>query len=195
MCGVPWKCRWQSIRGSEVLVADRVFVPGAQMSGLSRILPSEVTGPRLLKKRSCRCRCLRRRRCKSVVDRWRIRNSRTAWAGVSGGHDHHDACGTLRFHSLLERVRRATFRGRAVQELTVTSGPCPGRPVRDCLRLGRARKNSCIPDISLACRCPGPYSGNPCTGLRRHPIWLPAPSSPIAVPSVAAVKIVIARLR
>jgi hypothetical protein len=34
---------------SEVLLADRVFVPGAQMSGLSLMLPSAVTGPRLLK--------------------------------------------------------------------------------------------------------------------------------------------------
>jgi hypothetical protein len=33
---------------SELLLADRVFVPGAQMSGLSRMLPSTVTGPRLL---------------------------------------------------------------------------------------------------------------------------------------------------
>ena len=34
---------------SEVLVADRVFVPGAEISGLIRLLPSAVTGPRLLK--------------------------------------------------------------------------------------------------------------------------------------------------
>ena len=30
------------------LVQERVLVPGAQMSGLIRLLPSAVTGPRLL---------------------------------------------------------------------------------------------------------------------------------------------------
>jgi hypothetical protein len=34
---------------SAVLEADRVFVPGAVISGLMRLLPSAVTGPRLLK--------------------------------------------------------------------------------------------------------------------------------------------------
>jgi hypothetical protein len=34
---------------SAVLEAERVPVPGAQMSGLIRLLPSAVTGPRLLK--------------------------------------------------------------------------------------------------------------------------------------------------
>ena len=34
---------------SEVFEADRVFVPGALMSGFMRPLPSTVTGPRLLK--------------------------------------------------------------------------------------------------------------------------------------------------
>jgi hypothetical protein len=33
---------------SDELVADRVLVPGAEMSGLTRLLPSTVTGPRLL---------------------------------------------------------------------------------------------------------------------------------------------------
>jgi hypothetical protein len=35
---------------SELLEADRVFVPGAVISGFIRPLPSTVTGPRLLKK-------------------------------------------------------------------------------------------------------------------------------------------------
>ena len=34
---------------SLALLAERVFVPGALMSGLIRLLPSRVTGPRLLK--------------------------------------------------------------------------------------------------------------------------------------------------
>ena len=34
---------------SLLLVAERVLVPGAQISGLIRPLPSAVTGPRLLK--------------------------------------------------------------------------------------------------------------------------------------------------
>ncbi len=34
---------------SLALLAERVFVPGAQISGLMRPLPSRVTGPRLLK--------------------------------------------------------------------------------------------------------------------------------------------------
>jgi len=34
---------------SLALVHERVFVPGAEMSGLIRLLPSAVTGPRLLK--------------------------------------------------------------------------------------------------------------------------------------------------
>ena len=33
---------------SLLLLADRVLVPGAAMSGLIRLLPSAVTGPRLL---------------------------------------------------------------------------------------------------------------------------------------------------
>jgi hypothetical protein len=34
---------------SAVLEAERVLVPGALISGLIRLLPSAVTGPRLLK--------------------------------------------------------------------------------------------------------------------------------------------------
>jgi hypothetical protein len=34
---------------SLVFVDDRVGLPGAEMSGLIRLLPSAVTGPRLLK--------------------------------------------------------------------------------------------------------------------------------------------------
>ena len=34
---------------SLAFVDDRVFVPGALISGLIRLLPSTVTGPRLLK--------------------------------------------------------------------------------------------------------------------------------------------------
>jgi hypothetical protein len=34
---------------SPLLEHERVFVPGAVMSGLMRLLPSAVTGPRLLK--------------------------------------------------------------------------------------------------------------------------------------------------
>jgi hypothetical protein len=34
---------------SEVFTEERVGLPGAAMSGLMRLLPSEVTGPRLLK--------------------------------------------------------------------------------------------------------------------------------------------------
>jgi len=34
---------------SLALLAERVPVPGAAMSGLMRLLPSAVTGPRLLK--------------------------------------------------------------------------------------------------------------------------------------------------
>jgi hypothetical protein len=34
---------------SAVLEAERVLVPGAEISGLMRLLPSAVTGPRLLK--------------------------------------------------------------------------------------------------------------------------------------------------
>ena len=33
---------------SPALVAERVLVPGAVISGLMRLLPSAVTGPRLL---------------------------------------------------------------------------------------------------------------------------------------------------
>lgn len=34
---------------SLLLLAERVLVPGAAISGLIRLLPSTVTGPRLLK--------------------------------------------------------------------------------------------------------------------------------------------------
>jgi hypothetical protein len=34
---------------SEVFTEERVGLPGATMSGLMRLLPSAVTGPRLLK--------------------------------------------------------------------------------------------------------------------------------------------------
>jgi hypothetical protein len=50
MCGVamdvPLKFAYEL---SLALVHERVFVPGAQISGLMRLLPSDVTGPRLLK--------------------------------------------------------------------------------------------------------------------------------------------------
>ena len=50
MCGVamdvPLKFAYEL---SLAFVHERVFVPGAEMSGLIRLLPSAVTGPRLLK--------------------------------------------------------------------------------------------------------------------------------------------------
>ena len=49
MCGVamdvPLKFAYEL---SLAFVHERVFVPGALMSGLMRLLPSAVTGPRLL---------------------------------------------------------------------------------------------------------------------------------------------------
>ena len=46
----PWTCRWQSyMHYHRCCEHERVFVPGAVMSGLMRLLPSAVTGPRLLK--------------------------------------------------------------------------------------------------------------------------------------------------
>jgi hypothetical protein len=49
MCGVaidvPLKFAYEV---SLAFVHERVFVPGAQMSGLMRLLPSDITGPRLL---------------------------------------------------------------------------------------------------------------------------------------------------
>jgi hypothetical protein len=49
VCGVamevPLKFAYEV---SLAFVHERVFVPGAQMSGLMRLLPSAVTGPRLL---------------------------------------------------------------------------------------------------------------------------------------------------
>ena len=49
MCGVaidvPLKFAYEV---SLVLTHERVLVPGAQMSGLMRLLPSDITGPRLL---------------------------------------------------------------------------------------------------------------------------------------------------
>jgi hypothetical protein len=50
MCGVAMDVPLAVVyRLSPALVADRVLVPGAVMSGLMRLLPSTVTGPRLLK--------------------------------------------------------------------------------------------------------------------------------------------------
>jgi hypothetical protein len=50
MCGVamdvPLKFAYEL---SLAFVAERVPVPGAEMSGLMRLLPSAITGPRLLK--------------------------------------------------------------------------------------------------------------------------------------------------
>ena len=43
-------CRWQSYSNYRRYWShERVFVPGAVISGLIRLLPSTVTGPRLLK--------------------------------------------------------------------------------------------------------------------------------------------------
>ena len=65
---VPLKVAYEL---SLALVDERVFVPGAQISGLIRLLPSAVTGPRLLKpamvsvpvvQRSGRVGCLVNRR-------------------------------------------------------------------------------------------------------------------------------------
>ena len=51
ICGVAMEVPLASVYAlSEVLEADRVFVPGAAISGFIRPLPSTVTGPRLLKK-------------------------------------------------------------------------------------------------------------------------------------------------
>ena len=49
MCGVAIDVPLAIVYAlSAVLVAERVFVPGAVMSGFIRLLPSTVTGPRLL---------------------------------------------------------------------------------------------------------------------------------------------------
>jgi hypothetical protein len=50
MCGVAMDVPLAVVyRLSPALVAERVPVPGAVMSGLMRLLPSLITGPRLLK--------------------------------------------------------------------------------------------------------------------------------------------------
>jgi hypothetical protein len=50
MCGVAMDVPLAVVYAlSPVLLAERVPVPGAQISGLMRPLPSTVTGPRLLK--------------------------------------------------------------------------------------------------------------------------------------------------
>lgn len=50
MCGVAMDVPLAVVYAlSEELLAERVPVPGAVMSGLIRLLPSIVTGPRLLK--------------------------------------------------------------------------------------------------------------------------------------------------
>jgi hypothetical protein len=50
MCGVAMDVPLASVYAlSPELLAERVFVPGALISGLMRPLPSAVTGPRLLK--------------------------------------------------------------------------------------------------------------------------------------------------
>jgi hypothetical protein len=50
MCGVAMDVPLKSAYAvSLVLKHERVFVPGAVTSGLMRLLPSAVTGPRLLK--------------------------------------------------------------------------------------------------------------------------------------------------
>jgi hypothetical protein len=50
MCGVAMDVPLAVVyRLSPALVAERVPVPGAVISGLIRLLPSTVTGPRLLK--------------------------------------------------------------------------------------------------------------------------------------------------
>ena len=47
ICGVAMEVPLAIVYAlSELLLADRVFVPGAVMSGLIRLLPSAVTGPR-----------------------------------------------------------------------------------------------------------------------------------------------------
>ena len=49
MCGVAMDVPLAVVYAlSPVLVHERVPVPGAEMSGLIRLLPSAVTGPRLL---------------------------------------------------------------------------------------------------------------------------------------------------
>jgi hypothetical protein len=50
MCGVAMEVPLAVVYAlSPVLEHERVPVPGAAMSGLMRLLPSAVTGPRLLK--------------------------------------------------------------------------------------------------------------------------------------------------
>ena len=50
ICGVAMEVPLANVYAlSAVLEAERVLVPGALISGLIRLLPSAVTGPRLLK--------------------------------------------------------------------------------------------------------------------------------------------------
>lgn len=50
MCGVAIEVPLAVVYAvSLLLLAERVLVPGAAISGLMRLLPSAVTGPRLLK--------------------------------------------------------------------------------------------------------------------------------------------------
>jgi hypothetical protein len=50
ICGVAMEVPLAVVYAvSLLLLAERVFVPGALISGLIRLLPSAVTGPRLLK--------------------------------------------------------------------------------------------------------------------------------------------------
>ena len=111
ICGVamdvPLKFAYEL---SLALVDERVPVPGAQMSGLIRLLPSAVTGPRLLNASngiSASDQCADR--VGRFVNSRRICHGGTIRPGILRCGHHHDASSGLSFNSSLQCVKRTTF--------------------------------------------------------------------------------------
>jgi hypothetical protein len=103
---------------SEVLLAERVPVPGAVISGFIRLLPSIVTGPRNSVEASIqRSDCIGSR-----IKRRRIDNCGTGRASIACCYHHHDAGCGLRFDGGLQTGHRTTFLRRTTPGVNCNIG-------------------------------------------------------------------------
>ena len=154
---------------SEVLEADRVFVPGAVISGFIRPLPSTVAGTAAAKgsnRIGAGVQCPDRVRCR--IERWWICHSGTTRSGVTRRDHHHNASSGLSFNGSLQCVNRTAFRRRTAPGVNGNIG-CLGRVALARRLPGKAPgKIPCTRCIWPVSRHPRPCCGNRST-LRRAP--------------------------
>ena len=167
------------------------------MSGLMRLLPSAVTGPRLLNPAIVSVPVFNApTRVGRRVNSGRVLHGRTTRPRILCGRYHHDASSGLSFNGGLQRVERTTFLGRAVPGV-ICNVRCLGRVGIAAANPRRSKEPLHALDIPSRCAkvCVHVAATDPlCAG--RHPdLVTPSVITDHGAGGMRAVSLVIARER